>query len=119
MPIYEYVCEDCGRIKSVIVFPHEEVEVSCDFCGSKRMKRIISRVRVRCSEDTRIEKAADPHFWSGIDESDPKSLSKAVDRISSLVGDGLDEDFSSIKEDVEASLEEASSEGEGDEEDQE
>ncbi len=110
MPIYEYVCKRCGRVSSILVLPPEDPRPVCRYCGSGDMERIISKVRVRCSEETRLEKASDPSFWGGLDESDPKSVYKAFDRLGSLVGDGLDDDFSSMKEDLEASMEEASQE---------
>ncbi len=106
MPIYEYVCEDCGKKQSFLVMPMEEFSPRCKRCGSERMKRVISRVRVRYSEETRIERLADPSSWGGIDEKDPKSLMKLVDKMGSAVGDELDEDFSTLKEEMEEAIEE-------------
>ncbi len=120
MPIYEYVCESCGKVQSFLVMPMEDFEPVCKRCKSRNLKRIISRVRVRYSEETRLDRVSDPSMWGGLDEKDPRSIMKAIDKMGAAVGDELGEDFSSIKEEMEELIEEEikgeSSEGEKDEE---
>ncbi len=113
MPIYEYMCEDCGRVQSFLVMPMENFEPSCKRCGSKNLKRIISRVRVRYSEETRLDRISDPSMWGGLDEKDPKSIMKAIDKMGAAVGDELGEDFSSIREEMEEIIEEEIKEEKG------
>ncbi len=45
MPMYRYVCEDCGYEKMVMHGINETPEVICEECGS-RMKRTIGRVGI-------------------------------------------------------------------------
>ena len=116
MPIYEYVCEDCGRVQSFLVMPMEEFEPVCKRCGSRNLRRIISRVRVRYSEETRLDRISDPSMWGGLDERDPKSVMKAIDKMGAAVGDELGEDFSSIKEEMEELIEEEMKGEKGEEE---
>ena len=55
MPIYEYECNACGAIASVIVKGFEDPDdLVCESCGSKDMKRIISQVSFRFSESDRL-----------------------------------------------------------------
>ena len=55
MPIYEYKCSVCGEIQSVLVqgFKNPD-DLSCDECGSKDLKRIISKVNYHVSGSDRL-----------------------------------------------------------------
>lgn len=102
MPIYEFRCRDCGKKSEVITFRvSEEVSPSCSHCGSEAMARLMSRVRVRLSEETRMERLADPSRLGGLDENDPKSMARWMKAMSQEMG----EDFEG--EDVDAMIEEA------------
>lgn len=40
MPIYEFKCENCGKIFEALCFTKEdEKEVRCIYCGSKEVKK--------------------------------------------------------------------------------
>ena len=43
MPVYVYVCKDCGTVKEVEHGYNDEPEILCDSCG-KPMKRRIGNV---------------------------------------------------------------------------
>ncbi len=102
MPIYEFRCRDCGKKSEVITFRvSEEVSPSCSHCGSEAMSRLMSRVRVRLSEETRMERLADPSHLGGLDENDPRSMARWMKAMTHEMG----EDFEG--EDVDAMIEEA------------
>jgi len=43
MPIYEYRCEDCGKITEVLQMKNDDNEsIICKYCSSKRLKKLIS-----------------------------------------------------------------------------
>ena len=55
MPIYEYECGSCGRQVSILVSRHQDPEdLSCEFCGTKEMKRIISQVNFHLPQGDRL-----------------------------------------------------------------
>ena len=109
MPIYEYRCRKCNRKSEIITFRmSEDVSAECSHCGSVEVERIPSRVRVRMSEETRMERLADPSRFSGLDENDPKSMAKWMKSMSREMGDDQGEDF-----DVDAMMDEAMAEKEG------
>ena len=55
MPIYEFKCNNCGAIKSVLVKGFKDPDdVVCDACGSHEFKRIISRVNYHQSGSDRL-----------------------------------------------------------------
>jgi len=55
MPIYEYLCESCGDVTSVLILkPREEKDATCRSCGGNRLDRMISRVVIHKSESQRL-----------------------------------------------------------------
>lgn len=103
MPIYEYRCRACGKRSEFITFRiSETVSGVCQHCGSDQTQRIPSRVRVRLSEETRLERLADPSRFAGLDENDPKSMARFMKTMTQEMGDDLGEDM-----DVDAMVEEA------------
>jgi putative FmdB family regulatory protein len=90
MPIYEYRCQKCRRISGFLILNlNEPLTPVCKRCGSQALDRVISRVHVRLSEETRLERLADPSAWSGLDENDSKSVAKMLKKM----GQEMGEDF--------------------------
>ncbi len=111
MPIYEFRCQHCGKKNEFITFSvSEAVPSACKFCGQEDMQRIPSRVRVRLSEETRMERLADPSRLGGLDENDPKSMARWMKQMSHEMGEDLGEDM-----DVDQMVDEAMEAQAGDE----
>ncbi|MFO7956899.1 MAG: zinc ribbon domain-containing protein [Candidatus Brocadiia bacterium] len=55
MPLYEYICEDCGVTTEFLERSGSEDSHSCDECGSERMKKAFSgfAARSKTSRPTR------------------------------------------------------------------
>ncbi|MBW2163939.1 MAG: zinc ribbon domain-containing protein [Deltaproteobacteria bacterium] len=104
MPIYEYRCEKCGKVFSHLVLNKDDFSSHCKHCGSNSVTKLISRVNVRLSEETRLEKLADPSMMAGLDENNPKSMAKWMKKMGGLAGDDLGEDFDQM---VDEAMEEA------------
>jgi putative FmdB family regulatory protein len=93
MPIYEYRCNDCGKISEFLLIKTDEAFMpQCKRCKSKKMSRVLSRVRVIRSEGSRMESLADPSKWDGLDEKDPKSMAKWMKRMGKELGEDMGED---------------------------
>ena len=43
MPIYEYLCESCGRVTEVMQKVSDRAPAACPECGSKRLAKLVSR----------------------------------------------------------------------------
>ena len=43
MPIYEYLCEDCGRITELMQKVTDPAPRSCPECGSRKVAKLVSR----------------------------------------------------------------------------
>ncbi|HHV35178.1 MAG TPA: zinc ribbon domain-containing protein [Syntrophomonadaceae bacterium] len=57
MPMYEYQCEKCGEKFSVIVSWFKRNKVNCPQCGSKNVKRLVSRFSVNslgCGDNKKL-----------------------------------------------------------------
>jgi putative FmdB family regulatory protein len=108
MPIYEYRCQECRQVSSFLILNWRDPFVPvCKRCGSHSLERVLSRVHVRLSEETRLERLADPSAWAGVDENDPKSVAKVLKKM----GQEMGEDFPG---EVDEMVEEAMSSPEGD-----
>src|SRR5512137_2731586 len=106
MPIYEYRCNECGKISEFLLIKTDETFIpQCKRCKSKKMSRVLSRVRVIRSEESRMEGLADPSKWGDLDERDPKSMARWMKRM----GKELGEDSG----DMEEMMDEAMAEEEG------
>jgi len=94
MPIYEYRCRDCGRKLSVFWRSRADVRTpTCRRCGSDKMTRLVSRVRVVRSEDSRMDDLADDAMPPDLDENDPRSLGRWMRKMSRETGEDLGPEF--------------------------
>lgn len=110
MPIYEYRCEACGTISEFLLMRiDEKFSPQCKRCQSKKMSRVLSRVRVLRSEESRMEGLADPSKWGDLDENDPKSMAKWMKRM----GKELGEDVGDVDQMVDETMQEEAKTGSG------
>lgn len=99
MPIYEYRCHNCRRRVSVFWRTYSDADgakPSCPRCGSASLTRLISRVRVIRSEESRLDDLADPSLLSDFDENDPRSLARMMRRMSDEVGEDMGPEFDEV-----------------------
>ena len=115
MPIYEYVCQSCGKKVSLLVLNKESYSPKCNKCGSTDLRRIMSRFAAVRSEESRLESLADPSKWGDMDENDPKSMVKLMKKMGREMGDELGEDYDQLIEEAEGEAEKtAASEADSD-----
>jgi putative FmdB family regulatory protein len=111
MPIYEYRCNDCTKTSSFLLLRvSEEIEPYCKACGSRSVKRLLSRVSVLKSEERRLEGLLDPAKLSDLDENDPASIERVMRRMGRELGDELGEGFQESLEESLGELEPMASE---------
>jgi putative FmdB family regulatory protein len=105
MPIYEYTCQDCRRRVSLLwrnFADAETREAVCPRCGGAQLTRLISRVSVVRSEESRLDSLADPSSLDGLDENDPKSLARFMRKMANETGEDLGPEFSEVVDRLEA-----------------
>ncbi|UCC64711.1 MAG: zinc ribbon domain-containing protein [Anaerolineae bacterium] len=101
MPIYEYRCHDCKQRVSIFWRSFSDLESTdaaphCPRCNGTNLTRLISRVAVVRSEDSRLDDLTDPGMLSGLDEDDPKSIARWMRRMSREVGEDLGPEFDEV-----------------------
>lgn len=105
MPIYEYYCADCR--KRVNVFFRTMSEASdeaarCPTCQGAHLRRLVSRVAVLKSEESRLENLADPSMMSGLESEDPRALASFMRRMSGEMGEPMDAEMNEVIDRLEA-----------------
>ena len=94
MPIYEYACPRCRKIFNFLVRnPARKKKPRCPICGGNDLKRVYSTFALGSTEESRLEKVADPSFFSGLDEKDPKSIARLMKKMARATGEEMDEEM--------------------------
>lgn len=109
MPIFEFECNACKAISSFLILSRtESLTPSCQRCGSQQLTRVLSRVNVRLSEETRMERLADPARFGSLDENDPKGMARFMKEMAAATGEDIGaEEIDQVMEDAAAAADEA------------
>ncbi len=95
MPIYEYLCQECHQRSSILVLSSSQLgSVRCRHCGGPKIDRLLSRFASPKSEEARLESLTDPTNVGNLDENDPKSVARMMEKM----GEEMGEDTSDIQE---------------------
>ncbi len=94
MPIYEYQCHGCHRqFQSLIMGREDEKNLLCPKCGSRNLKRLISRVAYHVSESDRLANF-DPKSRQGDGfYKDTRNIGLAAKKRAQQMGVGLGSSF--------------------------
>jgi putative FmdB family regulatory protein len=88
MPIYEYECAKCHKRSSILTLRvSEAVDEVCQHCGSRNLRRLMSRFSMPRSEEARLDALSDPSSLGDVDENDPKSVARLMRRMGREMGD--------------------------------
>ena len=96
MPIYEYRCHNCRRRVSIWWRTFSEAETGaahCPRCDSEELTRLVSKVRVVRSEESRLEDLSDPTSFGDLDENDPRSIARFMRKMGDETGEDLGPEF--------------------------
>lgn len=105
MPIYEYGCYDCRKRVNVFFRTFNDAATKpavCPRCGGANLKRLVSKVAVLRSEESRLDNLADPGSLAGLDENDPKSIARWMRKMSNEMGEDLGDEFKEVVDRLEA-----------------
>jgi len=105
MPIYEYRCLHCGRRVSIFVRSFTAADDSrplCPHCHSSELRRLVSRIAVLSSEESRLESLTDPSSLGEVDENDPRSVARWMRRMGQEAGEDLGPEFNEVVDRLEA-----------------
>jgi putative FmdB family regulatory protein len=99
LPIYEYRCQGCKKRVSIFWRTYSDAEdgaAVCPRCGGTDLTRLISRVRVIRSEDSRLDDLSDFSDVPDFDENDPRSLGRWMRKMSAETGEDLGPEFDEV-----------------------
>lgn len=106
MPIYEYYCSDCRKRVSVFfrtISAASNAVPRCPNCEGQRLRRLVSRVTVLKSEESRVETMADDAaLMSGLESEDPRALAHFMRKMSNEMGEPLDGEMNEVIDRLEA-----------------
>lgn len=101
MPIYEFRCRKCSREMSFIFLSvASAAEPCCKFCGSNQLSMLVSRFATPLSEESRLERLADPSKLSGLDENDPQSMARFMKQMGKELGEEMGGDIDQAVEEA-------------------
>jgi len=82
MPIYEFRCQECGRLTSVFARTvSTPLEPACSQCGSARLERAPSKFAYHRSEQQILEQYGTPEPGAGPDAyKDPRQIGRWVEK---------------------------------------
>ncbi|MCC7366883.1 MAG: zinc ribbon domain-containing protein [Chloroflexi bacterium] len=105
MPIYEYRCGACSRRSSLYFQTFsaaERAEPRCEHCGSADVSRLVSRVAILKSEESRLEDMSMDADLAGVDENDPRSIARWARKMGEQLGEDVGDDFREMVDQLEA-----------------
>lgn len=105
MPIYEYRCLQCGKRINIFLRSFaaaSENKPRCPHCQSENLRRLVSRVSVLQSEETRLDNLSDTGTLSDVDENDPRSVARWMRQMGNEAGEDLGTEFNEVVDRLEA-----------------
>ena len=97
MPTYTYQCEKCHhRFEKILTYDeYDQAIVICPKCTSQDVGRLIHRIRIARSEESRMEDIVDPSDLSGI-EGDPQALGRLMRKMGNELGEDDNPEFKEV-----------------------
>lgn len=105
MPIYEYRCAACRKRSSLFYQTFsaaERAEPTCEHCGSTEVSRLVSRVALLKSEESRLEDLSSDAALGDVDENDPRSIARWARKMGEQLGEDVGDDFREMVDQLEA-----------------
>lgn len=104
MPTYDFVCTACEkRFDTFMTFSeYGNKPVLCTHCGSNKVRRRMTKVRIARSDGSRLESMAND--FPGMEglEDDPKALGQMMRKLGSETGETLPPEFDEVVDRLEA-----------------
>lgn len=127
MPTYDFVCNACNqRFEVFLTFSeYGKKTVTCSHCGSKNVRRRMTKVRIARSEESRMDSMADE--FSGFEglENDPQAMGRMMRKMGKEMGEDVPPEFNEVvdrlesgqsPEEIESSLPDLGGDAGGDDE---
>ncbi len=98
MPIYEYLCGECGRkFRKLVGVVAQSSPLACPRCQSTQLNRQISRFAKVRNEDDTLDSLAEEMEAIG-DSDDPKTMRRLMKDMSAAMDEDMGDDFEEMME---------------------
>lgn len=98
MPTYDFICNKCNQRFDVFMTFNEygKKTVTCAHCGSRDVRRRMTKVRIAKSDDSRMDNMADE--FSGLEglEDDPRAMGQMMRKMGKQMGEDLPPEFNEV-----------------------
>lgn len=103
MPAYDFICLNCRQGFDVFMSYSEygSKPVSCPHCGSRDVRRRMTRVRIARSEESRAESLMGESALEGM-ENDPRAMGQMMRKMGKEMGEDLPPEFDDVVDRLEA-----------------
>jgi putative FmdB family regulatory protein len=103
MPTYDFTCLDCQQRFDIYMSYSEygSKPVNCIHCGSRNVRRRMTKVRIAKSEDSRMESMMDESALEGL-ENDPQALGRMMKKMGKEMGEDVPPEFDDVVDRLEA-----------------
>ncbi len=99
MPIYEYRCQTCRTVFSVLTLRRALTDtMTCPACHGRQIGRVLSRFATPKTEEGRLAALADPSRTAHLDERDPQSMTRFMKDLGDEMGDDIGADVEAAME---------------------
>lgn len=104
MPTYDFICNACEKRFDIFMTFGEygNKPVNCTHCGSDKVRRRMTKVRIAKTDDSRFESMAND--FSGFEslEDDPRALGQMMRKLGGEMGEDLPAEFGEVVDRLEA-----------------
>ena len=101
MPLFEYRCDDCQGLNTLLVFSWSENDSRpCGNCGSTSLTRLISKFAVRKSWGESLNWTPSGETLRDVDEDSPASLDRFMGKVKREMGGQVTQDFESMRREL-------------------
>ena len=104
MPTYDFICNNCTQPFDVFLTfsEYDKKAVTCAHCGSKNVRRRMTKVRIAKSEESRMDSmAGDFSGFEGL-EDDPKAMGKMMRKMGKEMGEEVPPEFDEVVDRLES-----------------
>jgi putative FmdB family regulatory protein len=101
MPLYEYRCDDCQHLNTVLVYSwSKNPDPVCSRCGGSSLTRLVSRFAVHRSWGESLDWAPSGEMLTDVDEDDPHSIDQFMGRVKAEMGGQVTPDFEEMRREL-------------------
>ena len=101
MPLFEYRCDDCQRLSTLLVYSWSESNSSgCKNCGSASLTRLFSKFAAPKSWGESLNWTPSGETLNDVDEDSPASLDRFMGKIKREMGGQVTQDFESMRREL-------------------